>query len=216
MPDEMNLPNRQRFYEILQQRITSARRIQVIIKMMEPFFVNASAGRYELQPARRLNRRQVKTVIESSLRLRLDTIEFCSLTRPVPRQPWMTHQAYMDLLQNYILHCIWNSTSGLGMRTALASAYGSYLQKNQPAALSDAEDILQQCFGNTLWKSVNSSLFSGTGYVLEETLKHYLAFQLNGNGQSTDWLVPLVRLLPRAIPLGLRTDRFDIFVILVA
>jgi len=213
---DQSLPNRQRFYAILEERIKSRRRILKIMKLMEPFFVRAETGEYPLYVRKRLKKRRIESALRSSLRLPPLRIEYCSMARPVPRQAWMTHDAYLALLDDYMLRCIWSSTSELDMRSAPADACRSYFLNNHEGLLDEAEEILRECFGNTLWKSANTSTFSGASYVLEESLKYFLALQLTNNDNLADWLVPLLRLLPRAIPLGWRTDRRDTLVVLVA
>ncbi len=213
---DVKLPNRQMLHEILEDRINNNRRRVKIAKLMEPFFVRAETGIYQLYRRKQLNKRRVVSALNKSLRVNSRRLEFCSVARPVPRQPWMTHDAYMALLNDYMLRCIWTSTSDLGMRSALKDAYRQYLNHNYPDLLAEADDILQDFFGNSLWKSSNESMFSGVGYVLEESLKYFFAFQLTNNANIQQWLDSLMRLLPRAIPLGIRTDRQDTWVVLVA
>jgi hypothetical protein len=185
-----------------------------VMKLLEPLFEIAESGKYQLYPAKRLKKSDIAKALSVSIRSRVSQVEFVKHSAPVPKQGWMNDEGYSCYREIGFAHAIRVSTDPW-LDTILKKEYAMYCAAGT-VDREAAERLFRQVFGNALHRAVNGSLFSGAAYPVEAALIQFIAFALTGNTSMTEWLIPLMRLLPRAIPLGMRSGPGEVWNVLVA
>jgi hypothetical protein len=184
------------------------------MKLLEPLFVNAEQGKYDLYPKDRLKKNLVGRAISPAVGGRMSYVYFVSCSQPVRREEWMSADAFRYTRELAFAQTVRRSVDPwldeVLKREYSATFVHGYADKDEATAL------FRRAFGNRLHVAINENLFSGAAYPVEAILIHFLAFALTGNESMVERLTPLVRLLPRAIPLGRHADREDTWDVLTA
>lgn len=188
--------------------------ISRVMRLLRPLFDNAEKRGYPLHERWRLKKSGIARTISLATDTRVRQVEYVSFSAPVPRQEWMTDEAYAYYLEVGFAHAVFRAV-GPWFDAALRESHRPKFAFGH-ADLGAAEDLFAEAFGNTLHVAVNSGLFSGAANQVTVPVIHFIAFALTGNEYAIEPLIPLMRLLPRAIPLGKRSDREDTWIVLVA
>lgn len=185
-----------------------------VMKLLEPLFVNAERGEYPLYPKSRLKKEAVARAISIATRSKVGRVEFISYAAPIPCQEWMSGDAHEYCNELGFAQVVRRSVDPW-LETVLGREFAPIFAHGH-ADKEAADALIRSSFGNKLYTAINTGLFSGAMYPVESALIHFIAFALTGSESMTEMLTPLMRLLPRAIPLGKRSDREDIWNVLVA
>jgi hypothetical protein len=185
-----------------------------VMRLLEPLFVNAEKGEYQLHERWRLKKSSIAKAIAVATGLHVRQVEYVSFSAPVPRQDWMTDDAYGYYLDVGFAHAVRRSVDPW-FDAVLKESHKSRFAHGH-ADRDAAEELFRESFGNKLHAAINGKLFSGATYPVEAVLTDFIAFALTGRESSVESMAPLMRLLPRAIPLGKRSDREDTWNVLVA
>ncbi|MEA3249841.1 MAG: hypothetical protein U9Q03_05845 [Patescibacteria group bacterium] len=177
------------------------------MKLLEPLFVNAEQGVYALYPKSRLKKAAIVKAIIPVANARTCYVDFVSCSAPISRENWMSDDAFEYTTELGFAQVVRRSVDPW-LETVLKKKYSSVFAHGH-ADWNAAEDLFRQAFGNRLHVAINQTLFSGAAYPVESAVIHFIAFALTGSDSRIESLIPLMRLLPRAIPLGKRPDRED-------
>lgn len=210
---EIVLPDRATVAAALGGRL-SVSRVRRDMKLLEPYFLRAERRRYDLHDRRRLKRTDVRHVLRESLRLRVDGVEYLPAVRPVSREEWMTGEAYDSLNEFVYVRTVVESCE-FDLPEILHRQHMPRIIHEGGTALKDAQAILEAGFGQTAWQAVEASLFAHAGYVIECVLQYWLAMELIRDMVRSEWLMRLVRLLHRCVPLGHKRGWPGIRIVLV-
>ncbi len=219
------LPDREKMKVGLEAAIAGKRRggrlskddrryIARIMRLLEPLFVNAENGTYPLQERWRLKKKSIARSVYEITREHVSEVEYVSFSAPVPRQDWMTDQAYAYYREVSFAYAV---------RSSVDPWFDAVLKRTHAARYSyghadrkSGEDLFREAFGNRLHAAVNGGLFSGAAYPMEAILTDFTAFALTGNESVVEPMYPLMRLVPKAIPLGFKKDHEGTCIVLVA
>lgn len=188
--------------------------ISLVMRLLRPLFGNAERKRYGLHERWRLKKGSVARTVSLATGDLVRQVEYVSLAAPVPRQEWMTDEAYGYYHDVGFAHAIFRAV-GPWFDAVLRESHRTTFAYGH-ADFAAAEDLFAEAFGNTLHVAVNSGLFSGAANPTVTAVIVFLAFALTGNEYAIEPFIPLMRLLPRAIPLGKRADREGTHIVLVA
>lgn len=189
-------------------------RVEPLMVALKPFFAIAARLKYPLFPSWRLRKSRIAAAIASATRAKVGGVEWVSASTPVQRLGWMSDDGYQRYRDIGFAQVIRMSTDPW-LEVVLKNEYGLYADERR-AEREAAEDLFRASFGNTLHRAINMTLFSGAAYPVEGAFVHFLAFALANDADLIRRLIPLMRLLPRAIPLGIRKGSDGVWNVLVA
>jgi len=182
--------------------------------LIKPFYGIAESGKYPLAAAKRLNKREIAEAIAAATRAKVGGVEYVSVSAPVLRLGWMSDDGYQRYRDIGFAQVIRMSTDPW-LEVVLKNEYGLYIDGRR-AEREAADDLFRASFGNTLHRAINGTLFSGAAYPVEVAFVHFIASVLSSDSAMIERMIPLIRLLPRAIPLGIRKGSDGVWNVLVA
>lgn len=211
-------PNRVLFNELMFENANNIKMAQRIVKLTAPFFERASSGVYRLKKAKQLNRYRIINTVNHSLCPQpiITKIEFLSVGNPFSRPKWMTVHSYRQYLNGPDFNrCIHDSVNPVIPALLRRKYYLTGLAEMVDIE-AQAKMIFAQCFGVVLNDLAKKEFPVGIDAVLKQSLQYLIGVGLMPNDSLLDYLAPYIRLLPRAIPYGVRRDRDDTLIVLVS
>lgn len=174
--------------------------IDIAMRHMEPFFVNAEGRQYELCPGTALKDEDVSRSIAQATGKDVKKIIFMSRKQPYPKPDWMAQEAH-------------DTNLGACLRDSLGISLGVSLEvRFWDSQLYSLDDILWYCFKDSLWASLGASRWNS----LVVCFSYYLGFTLAGDQKKADCLTLLIELLRHAIPIGEKKDEPGTWLVLCA
>lgn len=159
-------------------------------KELQPFFAKAETGVYDLFPASELVASEMAQAISLAIGKKVEKVIFVSEAHPFPKPEWMSQGAYENSLGD--------SLGGGSLGDSLGGG--------------NLESSLWRSLRDNFWGSLRDSL----GSSLWRSLFYFTGFALAGKKEEVARLTPLVKLLPKAIPLGEKKDEPGVWLVLVA
>lgn len=193
---------------------------------LEPFFKNAQAGNYPLAPASAELAREALAVLQSVFGQKaVIKVIFISLSKPFPQPDWMTKEGYKAALSAHLLDNMWESLKH-GLKISLSN-YLIRTRFNNRDKISCGDNLVDSLWDNlidslwgNLWESIRNSLWDkfcpNIEDVLEDVIFYFLSSALANNTKEVEKLRPLVRLLPKTVPLGVKKGEPGTWLLLAA
>ena len=161
--------------------------------LFEPLFRIAEAQSYPLAAASEALCQEAAAAIATATGLTVtEVVAISSADAPDTRTAWLTEKAYRGSIQ--YKYSLGNS---------LRDGYGRW---------AGLELSLSDRFGNGFWMSVPGDLW----HSLQISLCLTLASVVSGDEDRLERLAPLLRLLPRALPIGHASDKLGTWFVLFA
>ena len=187
-----------------------------LMQDLEPFFAIADAGVYVPAKATLGLWKEAKYAIEC-LGIPVTELIYVSWSDPLPERPdWMSDEGYAHL-QELARRYIWGDT-GDSFHDRLTRLY--YRQYISSRTNTPLRDELSQTIDRDLNPVLRESLAQGLHDQLRMSfslaLEFFLSFACAGQTTLVERLRPIVRLLPKAIPLGEKKDQPGKWLLLVA
>ena len=156
--------------------------VRSAMEEMEPFFLIAERGKYPLASESEELRAEAAKAIALAIGGAAPRVVFVSLANPYSKPERMSQEAYVTSLGDSLWASLWAS-----IRASLGDRFWDSLG-----------DRFRDSLGDSLWASLGDSLWASLG----DSLFYYLGFTIIGDRKMVKRLTPLIRLLPRAIPIG--------------
>ena len=195
------------------------------MERMEPFFLRAEAGKYDLRKGSAELAVHAKNAIAISTGTKVHKVILVSQADMLPMKPeWMSQDVYDKSLQASI---------GISIGTSLQASIGTNLGNRLWTNLGNRLwTSIGTSLWNTLWTSLGTSLgnrlgtslgnrlgnrlWTSIGTSIGTSLFYYLGSTLVDDQKKVDRLISLIELLPHAIPLGEKKDEPGTWLVLVA
>ncbi|MFH1098585.1 MAG: hypothetical protein V1723_01495 [Candidatus Uhrbacteria bacterium] len=218
--------SRKKLQAFLAKYAKNPARVQEAMTLLKPFFRNAERGTYPLAKGEKLDLAEAARAIATATGRKVGRIVVVSREHPfpIPKPGWMTEEAYQDLLWEgfpvlFWVSIVWDSQRpGKGLRGNIGDVLDG-----------SVEDDLWDNFVSSLWSRLARTLHddlkgsfwdrideSDLWRCLEDGLFYFLAFAFLDDDANIKRLTPLIRLFPRAIPLGEKRDESGTWIVLVA
>ncbi len=166
------------------------------MRLMEPFFKKAEAGRYELGEVSVHIVTQSMEAIDIAIGTMISGTKSVSAARLYPKPSRVSREAYEKSLWASLRDSLWAS-----FQASIGGCLGASLGASLRASIGAS---LLVSLGASLWDNLRASLFL------------YLGFTLAGDREKVNRLTPLIELLPHAIPLGEMKDDPGTWLVLCA
>lgn len=188
-------------------------RLDAVMADVRPILTALTTGKLNLAPGMQFHQHDLARIIATATGQTVEHVALFSLSEPFPKPPWITEEAYQALWAAALYQSIQISFPDHLDRLWIDSIF-KILDDETWDGLNDKLSILpcSSDFLNSLATSVADIIFDG----LTSGLLWYLASLLAGREDNANNLRPLVQLLPRAVPLGIKTGGPNTWIILVA
>jgi hypothetical protein len=187
-----------------------------LIAELEPFFKNTDEGQYPLSPASEDLRAEALAVLRGLFgEVSASKVAFVSLSNPFPKPEWMTHEVYKSSLLDSFRDSLRVSLGSSLLDSLRVSFRDSLRASLLPSLGSSLLDSLRDNLLDSMEASLTASFWDSIWDILGCSLFYFLRFAIAGKAEGVEKLRPLIRLLPKAIPLGLKKDDLGTWLVLV-
>jgi hypothetical protein len=188
---------------------------------IEPLFERADRGEYPLSPESEELKGEALTALRSVFGEEVQRVFLVSLEHPFPRPVWMTEEAckfgFWKSLQGYFVHRFSDRLDGKRFWTIIQEKLEVKNEDNLAGKLGDIIRIsILNSIGDNLGDSLRDSLMYHSGNTLWNVLCYFLGYAICDDEEKVEKLRPLIRLLPKANPLGEKKDEPGTWIVLVA
>lgn len=208
----MGQVNRDLLQSFLSEHIQDGDRVGWLMGLLEPFFQRAESEAYEFAPEGELDFEGVKAAIARAVGQEVAGVNFVSLESS-PKPKLGEHSFASGLWRNF-------GDTGLGdelafrLQTGLLDSLGDPI--SEVVLMDPMRKSLHTGLYYKLWGRPAFSFMASLWDSLTVSLFYFLGFAVAGKAETSERLVPLIKLLPRAIPLGVKGDEPQTWLVLTA
>lgn len=180
----------------------------ICMKEFEPFYLKAESGRHDLAKEEDVDVEEVKKSLKLATGRRVVNVVFVSVSGTTERPEWLTEKAVHYGFEFSLMHSLQN---WFGENRFQRAGPNPSRRRFDRCFWSDYQDLATGIATGELWGlmcDVEANLWTSLCYLLD--------FTLGDDQMQIDRITPLIRILPRAMPLCEMADEPGTWLVLVA